>query len=279
MKTILVDDDPIGLLGFELECKDTPGIELVGKFTSPLKALDFARSHEIEFALLDIDMPEMNGFELYDRLKELRSDMVIVFVTAHSGCAVEAMRKKADYVVFKPYDRAEIEEVLVRAELLKKRQKQRVYCRCFGRFGVQIDGKPVVFKSAKAKEILALCVYRQGAPVSAEEVIDKLWPDYSGTVGECSIFRFTIMRLVETLQEYHAESILKRGKGICYIDKTAIACDYYNFLDDDAEAICDFQNEFMAEYPWAESAVYSLQEKKELYTKKVLKREKSTNDR
>ncbi|MEG1062031.1 MAG: response regulator, partial [Oscillospiraceae bacterium] len=69
MKTILVDDDIIGMKGFEIECGNMPDIQLVGKFTSSLDALKYAQNHIVEFALLDIDMPEMNGFELYDKLK------------------------------------------------------------------------------------------------------------------------------------------------------------------------------------------------------------------
>lgn len=268
MKTILVDDDPIGMEGFEIECGALPDVEIVGKFTSPRLALEYAEKNEVEFALLDIDMPEMNGFELYDKLKEIRGDIIIVFVTAHSGYAAEAIRKKADYIVFKPYDKGEIEDVISRIRLLKGRLKKRVYCRTFGRFDVFIDGNPAVFKSTKAKEIFALCVYRRGASVSAEEIIDKLWPDYSGTPGECSAFRFTIKQLVDTLKTYKAEMAFGREKGLCYIRRDLLSCDYYDFLNDDADAICNFQGEFMSEYSWAEGAMYALEERKKIRVQK-----------
>ncbi len=264
MKTILVDDDPIGMEGFEIECESLPDVEIVGKFTSPIAALEFAKNNPVDFALLDIDMPEMNGFELYDRLKEIRGDIIVIFVTAHSGYAIEAIRKKADYIVFKPYDKEEIEDVIKRIRLLKARLKRRVECHTFGRFNVFIDGEPVIFKSAKAREILALCVYRRGAPVSAEEIIDKLWPDYSGTAGECSVFRFTVKQLVDTLKKHEAEMIFGRGKGICYIHRDLLSCDYYDFLNDDRDAVCSFQGEFMSEYSWAEGGVYALLERKNL---------------
>lgn len=264
MKTILVDDDPVGMQGFEIECGELADIEIVGKFTSPISAIEYVQSNLVDFVLLDIDMPEMNGFDVFDRLKKIRSDIIIVFVTAHPHYAVTAIRKKADYIVFKPYDKEEIEDVMTRVKFLKKRLKKRIYCHTFGKFDVFIDGTPVVFKSAKAKEILALCVFRQGAPVSSEEIIDKLWPEYTGTAGECSAFRFTVKQLVDVLKKYHAEDAFGRGKGLCYVSRDMVSCDYYDFLEDNPEAFCDFQNEFMSDYSWAESGIYSLMEKKRL---------------
>ncbi|MEG1984977.1 MAG: response regulator [Oscillospiraceae bacterium] len=265
MKTILVDDDIIGMKGFEIECGNMPDIQLVGNFTSSLDALKYAQNHIVEFALLDIDMPEMNGFELYDKLKAIYPEMIIVFVTAHSDYAAPAIRKKADYVVFKPYGKEEIEDILSRVSMLKSRLKKRIYCRTFGRFDTFIDGNPIVFKSAKAKEIFALCVYRQGAPVSIEEIIDKLWEEYNGAPGDCSTFRTALKALVDTLKQYGCEGIIFRSRGSCSINKSAIDSDYYDFLNNDTKAICEFQGEFMSDYPWSDIAMYSLIEKKQRF--------------
>ena len=264
MKTILVDDDPLGMEGFCIECASLTDLEVVGKFTSSLDALAYAQKNPVDFALLDIDMPGMNGFALYDALKAIREDMLLVFVTAHSRYAVEAIRKKADYVVFKPYQRQEVEDVLQRIRLLQKRQQKQIFCRCFGRFDLVVNGNSVIFTSSKAKELLALCVYRQGAPVAASEIIDKLWPDYTGSVGSCSTFRFTVMQLVDTLKKHGVQNLFGRAKSICYVKKDLFSCDYYDFLQNDANAICEFQGIFMEEYSWAEAGMYELQEKKQL---------------
>ncbi|MEG1016247.1 MAG: response regulator [Oscillospiraceae bacterium] len=265
MKTIIVDDDILGMRGFEIECGTMPDIQLVGKFTLPSDALEYARRNTVEFALLDIDLPEMNGFELCDELRKLYAEIIIVFVTAHSDYAVQAIRKKADYIVFKPYGKEEIENILSLAFMLKGRLKKRLYCRTFGRFDIFIDGNPVAFKSAKAKEILALCVFRQGAPVSIEEIIDKLWEDYNGAPGDCSKFRTALKSLVDTLKQYGCDEVIFRNRGSCYINKSAIDSDYYDFLNDDPKAVCEFQGEFMSDYTWSSTAVYSLSEKKQRY--------------
>ena len=64
MKTILVDDMLLDLQLFELKCADMPDFEIVGKFTDPNEAIEYASGHVVDFALLDIDMPGMNGIEL-----------------------------------------------------------------------------------------------------------------------------------------------------------------------------------------------------------------------
>ena len=79
MKTILVDDMLLDLQLFELKCADMPDFEIVGKFTDPNEAIEYASGHVVDFALLDIDMPGMNGIQLAQELRRLRGDIIIVF--------------------------------------------------------------------------------------------------------------------------------------------------------------------------------------------------------
>ena len=154
MKTILVDDMLLDLQLFELKCADMPDFEIVGKFTNPDQAIAYAAGHVVDFALLDIDMPGMNGMELAQRLRQIRRDIIIVFATAHPKFAVDALRMKADYMIFKPFDREDIADVMERAKLLRRRQNKRFFFRTFGAFDMLVDGEPVRFRSAKAKELI-----------------------------------------------------------------------------------------------------------------------------
>ena len=140
MKTILVDDMLLDMQLFELKCKDVPDFEIVGKVTNPFEAIAYAKENVVDFALLDIDMPGMNGMELARELRQIRADIIIVFVTAHTKFAVEALKMKADYIVFKPFDREDILDVMERAKLFRQRQKKRFYFHTFGAFDMLIDG-------------------------------------------------------------------------------------------------------------------------------------------
>ena len=148
-----------------LRRKSCRGVELAGMFSNPLEALETFREDPVEAVFLDIEMPEMNGLVLVERLREISPDVVVVFITGYEQYALDALKIRADYYLTKPYDSRDIREVLERARLLSARQKKRVYVRTFGRFDVFIDGTAVYFPNAKAKELLALCVDHRGGTV------------------------------------------------------------------------------------------------------------------
>lgn len=263
MKTILVDDMLLDLQLFELKCADMPDFEIVGKFTEPQQAIAYAVGNVVDFALLDIDMPGMNGMELAQQLRQIRGDIIIVFATAHPKFAVDALKMKADYVIFKPFDREDIADVMERAKLLRRRQKKRISFRTFGAFDMLVDGKPVHFRSGKAKELMALCVYREGCPVSIHEIVEILWGESSTANADGIGYRRTIKELADTLRDYAAEELMIRARGSLRIRFELTDSDYRRFMDGDEDAICQYQGVFMQQYSWAEPMVYTLLEKKE----------------
>ena len=262
MKTILVDDMILDLQLFELKCADLPEFEIVGKFTNPMKAIEYAKEHVVDFAVLDIDMPGMSGMELAQQLRQIRSDILIVFATAHVQYAVDAMKMKADYIIFKPFEREDIEDVLERAKLLCQRQRKKVYFQTFGKFDMRVDGNPIYFRSSKAKELLALCVYRNGQPVTNFEIVEKLWGEGAADSMEKTGYRRLIKELIDTLKNNHVDEILLRERGILRIKKELIDSDYQDFMNGSIEACYAFQGDFMNQYSWAEEAIYRLQVRK-----------------
>ena len=256
----LVDDMLLDLQLFELKCADMPDFEIVGKFTDPNAAIEYAAGHVVDFALLDIDMPGMDGIHLAQALRRLRSDIIIVFATAHPKFAVEALKMKADYIIFKPFDREDIADVMERAKLLRRRQCKRIHFHTFGAFDMLVDGEPVHFRSGKAKELMALCVYRDGRPVSIHEIVEYLWGENADGTG----YRRTIKELADTLRDYGAEEMFLRSRGSLRVRMDLADSDFQAFMSGDEDAICQFQGVFMQQYSWAEPMVCTLQEKKEL---------------
>ena len=274
MKTILVDDMLLDLQLFELKCADMPDFEIVGKFTNPDQAIAYAAGHVVDFALLDIDMPGMNGMELAQRLRQIRRDIIIVFATAHPKFAVDALRMKADYMIFKPFDREDIADVMERAKLLRRRPNKRLFFRTFGAFDMLVDGEPVRFRSAKAKELMALCLYRQGCPASIHEIVECMWGEETAGADSTG-YRRTIKELTDTLRDYAAEELLLRARGSLQLRLELVDSDYQRFLDGDPDAICQFQGSFLRQYSWAEPMVYTLLEKKQLMLARLSRRGES----
>jgi sigma-B regulation protein RsbU (phosphoserine phosphatase) len=105
-RVLVVDDDPGVLhtvrrvLGGEHDLAST---------SSPAEALTLADRLAPDLAILDVRMPEMDGFELMKRLKECRPDLDVIFVTGSltdpDARLIQAIRQGAFYFVQKPFDR------------------------------------------------------------------------------------------------------------------------------------------------------------------------------
>ena len=252
MKMMLVDDNLIELRLFEIECSDLPDFEIAASFSKSVDALEYVKENRVDIALLDIDMPVMDGFALAEKIREIRSETIIIFVTAHMDFAGRAMKMKADYIIFKPYTREDVLDVLRRARLMKPQLEKRIKAHMFGKFDLYVGGERVIFASNKAKELCALCISQRGGTVSTYEIIDKLWV---GSVvrraSETSGYRKAIKSLLETLRAYGIDDIFERKYGFCRIQPEDIECDWFSLLDYDKTTANAYGGSIMPEYPWA----------------------------
>lgn len=251
MKTIIVDDERWALQQLQLELENEEDIEVAGIFSDSEEALAYAKKHLIDFALLDVRMPGMDGLELGCALRRIHSDIIIIYVSSYPEYFSEAYRNvRADYYMLKPYRSADVKDVLERARLLSKRQKKRVHIRTFGRFDLFIDEQVVQFRNAKAKELLALCVERKGGNVRMEEAIDKLWEGSLVNENVKTRYRKAVAYLNALFAEHRVPDIFISSYGTCHINRDKIACDYYEFLESNEKP--QFFGEYMHEYSWAE---------------------------
>ncbi len=115
LRTIIVDDEPdsVQLLQLQLS-KHCPQVELVGTYTSSVKALKDIETLQPDLLFLDIEMPVMNGFELLERILHL--NFSVVFVTAYNQFALKAFRFNALDFLVKPVDTTELTEAVTKAE-------------------------------------------------------------------------------------------------------------------------------------------------------------------
>jgi len=79
-KILLVDDEPDLTMTFKAILQ---GVGFaVDIYENPLVALSNFRPHYYDLVILDIKMPEMNGFELYSEMLKMDSQVKVCFVTA-----------------------------------------------------------------------------------------------------------------------------------------------------------------------------------------------------
>src|ERR687886_3100045 len=92
-RILIVDDEcDINLL-FKMVLEDN-GFK-VDTFNDPLVALQNFRASSYDLLLLDMLMPKMNGFELYQKMRMIDDKVKVCFLTA-SGINQEEFRKKVD---------------------------------------------------------------------------------------------------------------------------------------------------------------------------------------
>jgi len=84
----------------------------VHTFTEEDEAIEYARSHPLDLAILDIKLKKMSGIDVLARLKEINPDMRAIMLTGYPTVetAREAISLGADEYCVKPIDRDELEE-------------------------------------------------------------------------------------------------------------------------------------------------------------------------
>jgi len=115
IKCIILDDEQhcIDTLRWQLE-KYTTNVEVINTFNSPITALEFIKSNTIDLLFLDIEMPEMNGFDVLKQLKSI--DFGIIFTTAYDEFAVNAFKASAIDYLLKPIDKTDLITAVQKAE-------------------------------------------------------------------------------------------------------------------------------------------------------------------
>ena len=252
MNAICVDDE-INMTNYAVSLlSNISGIDEVRGFTRAGDAIDYVRQRPVDIAFLDIDIPDMNGIMLAGYLKQMCPKLHVVFVTAYNQYAVEAFSVRAGGYVLKPFDQSDLEkEVEYALKGYVPHAASRIAVRTFGNFDVFVNGSAMAFKRARAKELLAYLVDRQGAGISRQEAFAALWEDTQYTLSMQKQLDVIIRSLRETLDEYGVSDIFEMKSRQLRIRPELIDCDLYRFLKGDVEAVNAYRGEYMAQYSWA----------------------------
>jgi|UniRef100_A0A7V3NTR7 DNA-binding NtrC family response regulator len=127
MRRVLVVDDDKGILVSLEKYLVASGYE-VFSFENPLNALKELEKIVPDLAILDLRMPEMSGMDLLSEIKKANPEIYVILITAYGtlDSAIEAIRRRADDFLLKPFKLQDLEAALTRAERFLSLKEENV---------------------------------------------------------------------------------------------------------------------------------------------------------
>jgi two-component system LytT family response regulator len=114
IKTLIVDDEPLARERIRRMLQDEKDITIVGECVGGLEAVETIERVAPALVFLDIQMPQMNGFEVLQSI-ELPNMPVVIFVTAFDQYALKAFEFHALDYLLKPFSKDRLRSALNRA--------------------------------------------------------------------------------------------------------------------------------------------------------------------
>lgn len=123
LQAIIIDDEENSRLTLKNMlhnfCKDVEVLAMAHSVPAGVKAI---QSHKPDVVFLDIEMPVHNGFELFEFLPEMESE--VIFTTAYDQYAIRAFKFSAVDYLLKPIDLEELRAAIARLKEKKKPSKE-----------------------------------------------------------------------------------------------------------------------------------------------------------
>jgi len=121
IKVLVVDDEPHARQKLVRLIEMEPDLKLAGTCQNGVELVQAVRELHPDLVFLDVQMPELGGFEALERM-ELKERPYVIFTTAYSEYGAQAFEVEAVDYLLKPFDAGRFERALNRARRLFERQ-------------------------------------------------------------------------------------------------------------------------------------------------------------
>jgi len=115
MTIVIADDDPVFREYLRLILSPMTDIHIAGVFEVAFTALQYLQNHEVDLALLDVEMPGLTGLEL---ARSLQVKPMFMFITSHPGYAIEGFDVEAIDYILKPIQKERVYKAIQKAQQL-----------------------------------------------------------------------------------------------------------------------------------------------------------------
>ena len=229
MRVLLVEEDLIAARGITQMLKAAGAV--VDQTDSGEDSLELLRHYEYDIVLLDMALPDIEGFEVVRRMRIARNDTPVMVISGLTTpqARVKALSLGANDFITKPYDRSEL---LARMQAIVRRSKgfSQPTVR-LGRLELNLDTREVTIDNrdlrltGKEYAILELLVLRKGMVLTKEAFLNHL---YGGMdEPEVKIIDVFVCKLRKKLNRAGAEGIIGTIWGRGYMIRESPAQDLF----------------------------------------------------
>jgi len=179
MRVLLIEDDSATAQSIELMLKS----ESFNVYTTDLgeEGLDLGKLYDYDIILLDLNLPDMSGFEVLRslRVSRVKTPILILSGLTDIEAKIKGLGFGADDYMTKPFHR---DELVARIHAVVRRSKGHAQSKIeIGNLVVNLDTKTVEIDGARVRltgkehQILELLSLRKGAPVTKEMFLTNLY--------------------------------------------------------------------------------------------------------
>lgn len=110
---IALDDEPLALQLIKQHSDKIDFLDVVQYFTNPDEFLSYLKENEVDLIFLDIQMPDVNGLQLYKNLKKRPQ---VIFTTAFKNYAIDGYNLDAIDYILKPFELERFKKAVEKAK-------------------------------------------------------------------------------------------------------------------------------------------------------------------
>lgn len=215
-KILLVEDNETIIMGLKYSLEQE-GFQVISAKTAK-ESKEKLDNKSIDIVLLDVSLPDGNGFEICKEIKE-RNDIPVIFLTAQDEetSVVLGLDLGADDYIVKPF---RTRELISRIKSVLRRYGKKEENNIIQYKNIKIDtisakvyknNKEIIFTSLEYR-ILLMLFTNQNKLITREQLLEKIW-DIAGNFVNDNTLTVYIKRIREKLED---DSIIKTIRGLGY---------------------------------------------------------------
>ena len=215
-KILLVEDNETIIMGLKYSLEQE-GFQVISAKTAK-ESKEKLDNKSIDIVLLDVSLPDGNGFEICKEIKE-KNDIPVIFLTAQDEetSVVLGLDLGADDYIVKPF---RTRELISRIKSVLRRYGKKEENNIIQYKNIKIDtisakvyknNKEIIFTSLEYR-ILLMLFTNKNKLITREQLLEKIW-DIAGNFVNDNTLTVYIKRIREKLED---DSIIKTIRGLGY---------------------------------------------------------------